>query len=319
MADDQPAGPLGPPRDILVIKHGALGDFVMATGAMKAIRARHLSDRLVLLTASPFAELGRRCGLFDEVWTDDRPGPLAVRAWLGLRRKLRVRRFARIYDLQTSPRTGYYFRLLGPGARPEWSGIAPGCSHPHSNPDRRRMHTIDRLADQMAMAGIDYVPPPGIEWLHADISRFDLPARIALLVPGGSAERPEKRWPAEHFAQLAWRLRQAEITPVLIGTDVERRVADEIADACPAAITLVGETGLDHLATLGRRAAAAIGNDTGPMHLMALAGCRTVVLFSQASDPSLCAPRGPDVTILRHPSLTELTVEEVVAAARLLA
>jgi hypothetical protein len=65
------------------------------------------------------------------------------------------------------------------------------------------------------------------------------------------------------------------------------------------------------------RFAGAVGNDTGPMHLIATAGVPSVVSFSHASDPELCAQRGPDLTILRRPRLEELSVDEVEAALRL--
>jgi ADP-heptose:LPS heptosyltransferase len=57
-----------------------------------------------------------------------------------------------------------------------------------------------------------------------------------------------------------------------------------------------------------------VGNDTGPMHLIATVGCPSVVLFSNESDPALCAPRGRSVTILRRPNLSSLPVADVAAA-----
>ena len=86
-----------------------------------------------------------------------------------------------------------------------------------------------------------------------------------------------------------------------------------IARAIPAALNLTGQTSFGDLADLGRAARFAIGNDTGPMHLLAAAGCRSVVLFSRDSDPALCAPRGPDVRVLRRPALASLTVATVLA------
>ena len=55
-----------------------------------------------------------------------------------------------------------------------------------------------------------------------------------------------------------------------------------------------------------------ISADTGPMHLIAAAGCRSIVLFSHDSDPERCAPRGRSVTVLRRPDLADLPVEAVV-------
>ena len=107
------------------------------------------------------------------------------------------------------------------------------------------------------------------------------------------------------------------MTPVLIGTAAEGGVNAMIATFCDAARDLTGETGFADIVVLARGAAGAVGNDTGPMHLIATAGAPSLVLFSQASNPDLCAPRGAAVTVLRRPVLAELAVDEVEAALRL--
>jgi len=297
-------------RRILVIKHGALGDFILATGPFRAIRAHHPEVRLTLLTASSFERLGSDCGCFDDVWIDDRPRPHQVVALFRLRKRLLSGRFDRVYDLQTSDRTGWYYRLFPP-PRPEWCGIAAGCSHLHDNPDRDRMHVIDSQVEQLRLVGIDSVPRPGIDWLEASVSGFGLPEEFALLVPGGSPRRPGKRWPAARYAALARRLSERGLAPVLIGADAERDVIAAIADRCKDAIDLCGRTSLAQLASLCRCARVAVGNDTGPMHVAALAGCGTVVLFSRDSDPTLCAPRGVGVVVVRRERLEDLSVDEV--------
>ncbi|MBF0332519.1 MAG: glycosyltransferase family 9 protein [Alphaproteobacteria bacterium] len=298
-------------RHILVIKLGALGDFVQAMGPMAAIRAHHAGDRITLLTTKPFAELAGSSPWFDAVWVDDKPKLHQPLRWLALARRLRGGAFDFVWDLQTSDRSCAYFRLMG---RPPWSGNARGCSHPHANPARGAMHTVDRQAEQLAMAGIDAVPPPDLSWMPADIAGFGLPARFAVLAPGGAPHRPAKRWPAGHFAELATRLAQAGLAPVLTGTESERAANARIMAACPSAIDLTGRTSrLADLVGLGRAATLALGNDTGPMHLLAAAGCRCAVLFSAESDPARCAPRGA-VTVLRRPDLADLPVAEVAAS-----
>ncbi|MDA0220648.1 MAG: ADP-heptose--LPS heptosyltransferase, partial [Proteobacteria bacterium] len=81
-------------------------------------------------------------------------------------------------------------------------------------------------------------------------------------------------------------------------------------------IDLAGRTSFAQIAALGRGARLAVGNDTGPMHLIATAGCPSVVLFSGASDPALTAPRGPRVQVVRRHELADLAVDEVAHAAR---
>ncbi len=303
-------------KRILVLKLSALGDFVLATGAFQAIRAHHRDDHVTLLTTAPFAELARASGYFDGVWVDSRPRRWQVGAWIGLARRLRGGGFDRVYDLQHSDRTHLYFRMFG-RRRPEWSGIAPGCSHPHANPRRDSMHTLEREAEQLAMAGIGEVPPPDLSWLDADIGRFRPGGRFALLVPGGSAHRPEKRWPAAGYAAVTEWLAGRAVRPVLIGTAAERAVLADIAGRCSAALDLCGQTSFAEVVALARAAAGAVGNDTGPMHLIAVAGCPCVTLFSAASDPALAAPRGPAVNVLQRPSLAGLGADEVIAALSL--
>ena len=300
---------------ILVIKLGALGDFIQATGPFAAIRKHHVGERIVLLTTEPYAALARLSGYFDDIWIDSRPTWWQVRRFFGLRRRLRGGGFTRVYDLQTSDRSGWYARLLG--RRVEWSGIAPSASHPHANPARDTMHTIDRQREQLAMAGIKNVPPPDVSWLRPSVTHLALPPRYALLVPGGAAHRPEKRWPAAQYAALARALAARGIVPVLIGGAAEADVTGAIRAAVPEARDLTNRTALAEIASLARGAVCAIGNDTGPMHVIAATGCPSVVLFSNASDPALCAPRagagGPAPVILRRASLDELAVDAVLA------
>ena len=301
------------PRRILVIKLGALGDIVQAMGPAAAIRRHHPGAEIVLLTSRPYADFLAAAPYFDAVWVDERPGlrkPLGV--WR-LRRRLREGRFDRVYDLQTSDRSSHYHFLMGPGPRPEWSGIARGATHPHDNPARDFMHTLERQAEQLARAGIAPVPPPDLRWVEADVSRFNLPARFALLVPGGAEHRPAKRWPVANYAALAKEFAARGIAPVILGGPGERALGAAIKSACPAAIDLTGATTLADVAALGRGAAWAIGNDTGPMHLLAAVGTPLTVLYSADSDPALTAPRGARVTVVQRPRLADLTMAEVAA------
>ncbi len=296
-----------PRKNILVIKHGALGDIIQALGAFAAIRAYHAGDHITLLTTKPYAEFAKTMPYFDQVWIDSKPKLWQVAAVLKLRNKLCSGQFARVYDLQTSTRSSQYFTLMG---RPDWSGIAPGCLQMHSNPNRNFMHTLDRLTDQLEAAGLDRIPKPDLSWVPDDTERFGLPPNFALLIAGGSPHRPAKRWPAERFGELARILAEQKIIPVLIGTRTEKDELDTIQKICPQAISLMGKTSFSDIAALGRKAMVCIGNDTGPVHIAAVAGSPCVVLFSDESNPDLCAPRGR-VAILKKPSLADMPLAEV--------
>ncbi|MEJ0067905.1 MAG: hypothetical protein WDO24_03255 [Pseudomonadota bacterium] len=62
---------------------------------------------------------------------------MAPAGWWRLRRRLVAGRFERVYDLQTSTRSNRYFQLFPRRARPQWSGIARGCSQPRSRSGTR--------------------------------------------------------------------------------------------------------------------------------------------------------------------------------------
>ena len=302
-------------RRILVIRLSALGDLIQALGPFAAIRRHHADDRITLLTTAAFAGFARELGWFDEVLVDDRPGPLSLGGWLALRRSLRHGRFHRVYDLQTSHRSGLYAALLRPGM-PEWSGIAWGASHPHANRDRDRQHTLDKQAEQLLMAGIYPTPPPALppfdRLLPATLSSHS----FALLAPGASPRHPAKRWPAAYFGTVAQALAAGGYLPVVVGTATEAPLARAIRQVSPDAIDLVGQTDLALLAALAQRARLTIGNDTGISHLAAAAGCPVIVLFSRASDPARHAPRGSQVRVLAEPDLGDLVAEAVISEAK---
>jgi ADP-heptose:LPS heptosyltransferase len=263
--------------------------------------------------------MARVAPYFDAVWLDDRPSLLTSPfALWRLRRRLRAARFDRVYDLQTSDRSSFYRNLFLPGPMPEWSGIARGASHPHANPNRDFIHTLERQRDQLKFAGIAEVPRPDLSWLDSDISGFDLdPRGFVLLVPGGALHRPEKRWPIAAYVELARWIAARDLQPVVLGGTIERDLATAIRAAEPGALDLTARTDFATIAALARQARHAVGNDTGPMHLIAAVGCPSTVLFSSASDPKITRPRGADVTVLRRPRLADLSLAEVAASVRL--
>jgi ADP-heptose:LPS heptosyltransferase len=137
-----------------------------------------------------------------------------------------------------------------------------------------------------------------------------------LLIPGSSPRHPAKRWPARYYGELAQQLLKATGTlPVIIGALGEERLASEIRAACPAAVDLIARTELTTLVDLADAAAFTIGNDTGATHIAAAGGNPVIVLFSAASDPSRCAPRGQEVHVLTSPRLDDLPVDRVFAQA----
>ncbi len=336
-------------KRVLVIKLGAMGDFMQALGAMRVVRATHPSARITLLTTEPFEAFAKACPYFDIVEADGRPRDIKGRA--DLIRRLRSAGYDMVYDFQNNDRTAQYFAALT-GKKPLWSGAAQGASHQHKNPNRAMMHNFDRLAEQLLHAGLTPKPPgdasgwvigqdlaPSLAWIRPafrDPPRFqpeffNLYGPYMLLIPGSSADHPEKRWPLDRFAEIATWTADAKITPVIIGTKAEGDIGTQIMKLEPRAKSVVGRTDLFQLATLSERAVMAIGGDTGPMHLAAAARTPGVCLFAQEWTPEMAgalqtvwnpqtrlgraAPRGGPMMILHAAALELLSADDVKLAA----
>lgn len=337
---------------ILIIKHGALGDLILATGPMKAIRQRHPEAHIVLLTGKSFAGLMKDCPFIDEILIDTKPKPWKLACMRTLIKQLRKYPYSWVYDLQTSSRSTWYYYLF-PCPKPNISSLHSRASHRHNTPERTCLHTIDRQKQQLQIAGIADVQAPDISWLkgkgadeilevargqqtesalsgaplRAEEPRAGNNTKYALLVPGGSAHRPAKRWPGERYAELAIWLGKQGITPILLGAGAEDALLTSIQESVfggqeklldtefrppNAILNLCNQTSYGDIADLARGAVVAMGNDTGPMHIIAAAGCPSLVLFnSNESNPDLCAPRGNNVGILNVTDLQALPLDSV--------
>jgi ADP-heptose:LPS heptosyltransferase len=316
-------------RKVLIIKYGGVGEMVLAFPAFERIRQAHPRARITLLTTEAFVALAKSSPYFDHVEPDGAPKDPA--SWLALVLKLRSARYDRIYDLQNDARTNLIFQALRPGA-PEWSGTALGAGLPHRNRDRKKMHPLERQADQLKDAGIWpdapsrplSAAPPDIAWVLAksprprSVNAAGAQPPVVILAPAGPRRELEKRWPIERYADLARRLQEEGFDIVIVGALDDAPLAHAIQRKAPRARDLTGRNDLVQIAALGGRAALAVGNDLAALHLIAAAGAPTIALFSSASDPAVSAPRG-HVTVLHAARLAELPADTVVRSALALA
>lgn len=287
---------------ILVIKLSALGDFVQNFGIMRAIRDHHKNDHITLLTTAPYGGLGKECGYFDDILIDPRPKIFEIGKWKALTSSLTHQKIHIVYDLQNNDRTRLYRSLFF--TKTTWIGLPK--KHNKNN------LAFDRHKKLLEQAGISTISIDPLDWMGGDVSGFSLPNQYALIVPGCAPTRPEKRWPSDYFIAVCHHFLKKDITPVIIGTDSEKEIADHIASACPAAINLTGQTKLFDIPALGRSALIAIGNDTGPMHMIGPTGCLSLVLFSSFSDPLKHAPLGDNIHTMQEQKLNDLNPETVI-------
>lgn len=294
---------------ILVIKLSALGDFILALGAMEAIRRHHKDAHMTLLTTQPFFDIAWRSGYFNDVIVDSRPKFYEVREWYFLFRRLSQGCFSRVYDLQMNRRTKIYRRLFL--EKPEWSGVIEGSPLFYPNPQWRQLHAFRRHQEVLKAAGID-VRLPDLSWMAADVGLFKLAKPYVLLIPGSAPLHPEKRWPAVRYGALGLRLIKQGYHVAVLGTQAEADVVARVVKSCPGIVDLSGQTSLYDIATLARGAAVTVGNDTGPTHLTAAAGCPTVALFcTGVSSPERSAPVGKCVRTMQAEDLRDISMDAV--------
>ena len=134
------------------------------------------------------------------------------------------------------------------------------------------------------------------------------------MAPGGAPHRPRKRWPTDRYVDLARELEKRGISSVVLGGEDERDLSKIITQTYPEAQNLIGQTTFADIVGLSRNASGAIGNDTGPMHLIAAAGCPALVLYSSESDPALTRPPGQSISVLQRDDLAMLATADVIDA-----
>jgi ADP-heptose:LPS heptosyltransferase len=189
-------------QNILVIKHGALGDIIIATAAFEAIRKHHNNANIVCLTTKPYAELLSVSPYFNEIWVDSKPRLFQRKALKRLKARLNSVEWAFVYDMQTSQRSSSYWWLFK-RPKPNFSGVTRFASHAYTDVARHSKHALENHELQLEIAGIDHIGLPDLRWLNADIRGLVPDVKYVLMVPGGAAHRPEKRWPADQYAALA--------------------------------------------------------------------------------------------------------------------
>ena len=299
-------------QNILVIRLSAFGDFVLSLGAFEAIRAQHPDAKITLLTTPPFQEMAEKCGFFDTVWVEKRMRWHELGAWKRFRRRLHTENFDAVYDLQRNHRTGIYHRLAPKVTRNQWVGydLPHGTSaglFQKGDGVPEGLLRIDDTRDFKLTA---------FAWLDSDVSRFNLPARYALLIPGCAPQHPQKKWPAANYAVLAADLLKDGITPVVIGGAAEAALAAAIAAHVQGVLNLAGGTSFFDIATIARGASVAVGNDTGPMHMASLVGVPSLWLFSGSSNPAQSAPKGKHIYVQREEYIGDISVTTVLQVVK---
>ena len=298
-------------RNILVIKHGALGDIVQGFDGYASLRAGHRKDHIAVLTSPAFSGFFGMMPWFDEVLVDRRGGLFDIREALRISGILR-RRWDRIYDFQSSRRTRRYLNHL---VRKDVEIIGRSRRASHPLPSMTGMNNRDRMIETARIGGCSEAVAD-LSWLFAETAAKK--GRTAVLVPGSSHANPQKRWPHGHFARLGRWLVEEGFELVLVGTAVDREQGDAILAALPEADDRIGKTSLPELATLFAGADLVVGGDTGPVFLASCIGVPTLMLMSKHTDPLMSAPFGSRVEWLREDEIDSIVPEKAMEACHAL-
>ncbi len=299
--------------NILIIKHGSLGDLIQANGAIKDIKNFYQNRKVFLLTSQPYAIFMSECPYIDGVIIDKRLPRWNLFYLNNLKKNLSKYNFAKVFDLQNSGRTKFYKRFIIKNA--EWSSSETALEQGQKKKDFDKDPVLDRMEIQLKKSGIetDYTKNIDLSWAVSDISR--LTRRYAnndfiLLFPFCSKKLPQKKWP--YFKELIIRLKKdyKNKYPILIAPGPE-----EISEANE----LNAKTVLDNneplniktLISLINNAKFVIANDTGPAHIASHLDKKGLALFGNHTSAKKVSIENYNFKAITVANLADLNVDQV--------
>jgi len=270
--------------NILIVKHGSLGDIAQSSGAIQDISENHPQDQIHILTTKPYFELFRKNLFIHNVILDKRLSRFNLIYLYLLMRTIKKKNFQKVYDLQNSSRTKFYKNILFPKASyKNWSSSETTLPSNISKDEFDKNPVLDRFDHQLKTSGIktEHTMKPNFSWAVINIDNikqeFNLDKYI-ILFPFCSAHLTHKKWP--HYNELI------ELIKNKYGEQIKVVVApgpSEINDAknINAVSILDKDKALDisQLASLIKESSFVIANDTGPAHISAHLGVKGLTLF----------------------------------------
>lgn len=304
--------PTRPISRILILRGGAIGDFILTLPALTSLRQTWPDAHIELAGHPRIGQLAMAGGLANTVVSLDNAEFArfyTADAQLPGRQVQYIRSFDLIVSYLSDSDGIVQSNLQAGGARRLIGGSAQVT-------DR---HAIDTLLEPLEELGIQPAANPYAQLHLTDQHRNDgqrrmaeFGERVVVLHPGSGS--PKKNWPLERFVALADRLRaETRLTPVFTLGEADGAIARQLRSAA-SPIAVLPPCSLLDLAAFLSAAAGYVGNDSGITHLAASLGIPTVALFGP-TDPRLWAPRGPHVTVLKPDKpaegLSGITVEQV--------
>ncbi len=302
--------------NILIIKHGSLGDIAQACGAIQDISENHKEDEIHLLTTKPYFDLFKKNPHISNVILDKRLSRLNLIYLYSLMKNIKKYNFFKIYDLQNSNRTAFYKKILFPKATKDtWSSTETTLPEGTKKQDFDKDSVLSRFDYQLKSSGIitNHTLRPDFSWSLSDISQikkyYQLDKYI-LLFPFCSPHLTSKKWP--YYNEL--------ISIINKKLDKKFKVViapgpDEIKEASNIDALCILDNGkaldISQLAALIKDSLYVVANDTGPAHMTAHLGSKGIALFGSHTTPLKVSIERENFKAIQAPELSKLSAEKV--------
>ena len=266
--------------NILIIKHGSLGDISQISGALRDIKETYKDKKIFILTTVPYVELLSKCPYIDGVLIDKRLPRWNIIYMVKLKKLLRKFDFFYVYDLQNSSRTSFYRKFLLNITN--WSSTETILKKGEKKKDFDNESVLERFKIQLEHSDvkINHTLKPDFSWAMANVDQIVnkyFGKKFILLFPFCSPQLSHKKWPYFNDLIKIIKTKHSNIEIAIAPGPGEIEEAKKIE---AVSITNKGKS-LNHmeLAGLINKSSYVIANDTGPAHMTAHLGKMGLVLF----------------------------------------
>ena len=304
--------------NILIIKHGSLGDLIQANGAIKDIKNFYKNRKVFLLTAEPYAIFMSECPYLDGVIIDKRLPRWNLFYLNDLKKKLLRYDISKVFDLQNSSRTKFYKRFIIKNTK--WSSSESSLEIDQKKSDFDQEPVLDRMEIQLKKSGIDteFTKNIDLSWATIDISRLlkqYTNNEYILLFPFCSVKHQNKKWPYFKELILKLKLEYKNQYPLLLAPGPK-----EIEEANELNGKVVLENNepvtIKTLVSIISKAKFVIANDTGPAHIASHLDKKGLALFGSHTTPKKVSIENFNFKVLSVVNLKDLDVETVLAEVK---
>ena len=299
--------------NILIIKHGSLGDLIQANGAIKDIKEFYKNRKVFLLTSQQYSIFMSECPYIDGVLIDKRLPRWNLFFLYNLKKLLTKYNFSKVFDLQNSRRTKFYRNFILKNA--EWSSSATTLKPGEKKKDFDIHPVLDRMELQLKESQIPtkYIKNVDLSWAREDLSRLTQQYTnrdYILIFPFSSKKHKDKRWP--FFKDLISRIRRdyKNNYSVLVAPG-----PNEFDEANTLNVKVVMDNGqpvnIKTLISLINGAKFIVANDTGPAHIASHLNKKGLVLFGSHTSAKKVSIENSNFKALSVENLVDLNVNIV--------